>query len=150
MFNLKPMNSKDMKKFMEMVNRQWGCEPELDYFFFETADRHIQIVSREFANINATNLRINSVGLYLGQIAGEDLRLSIEGSQLIGPFATKGVIKIFDDEVKGWAGGSDLISDCMDRGFVIIKHGNDFLGSGKLSNNKISNYVPKARRINAI
>jgi NOL1/NOP2/fmu family ribosome biogenesis protein len=31
-------------------------------------------------------------------------------------------------------------------GFVILKHENDFLGTGKYKNEKILNFVPKARR----
>ena len=34
-------------------------------------------------------------------------------------------------------------------GYVLIRHGNDFIGSGKASDRKIFNYVPKARRISS-
>jgi len=34
-----------------------------------------------------------------------------------------------------------------ERGFVVIKYRDDLLGTGKLSQDKISNFIPKERRI---
>jgi len=93
-----------------------------------------------------TKLRINSLGLYFGKIEKDGLRLSIEGSQLIGNKSKKNVIKLDDNQVKEWMAGEVLeIKDY--KGFVIIKHKNDFLGCGKAKEDRILNFVPKTRRL---
>jgi len=66
----------------------------------------------------------------------------------IGPNATKNVVQIDSLQVKQWFNGEDLeINEDYD-GFVIIKHNNDFLGTGKYKDGKVLNYVGKGRRVN--
>ena len=43
--------------------------------------------------------------------------------------------------------GSEILIKTNLKGFVIIKHKKDFLGSGKASENKIGNFIPKERRL---
>ena len=82
---------------------------------------------------------------------GKEIRLSIEGSQLVGPKATKNIAEITEQQAKQWLKGEDLeIKDNHYSGFIIIKHDNYFLGAGKYKENKILNYVGKSRRINAV
>ena len=100
------------------------------------------------AKIELSRLRLNSVGMYFCENDGKGIRLSIEGSQLIGPKATKNVIELNDEETKNWFKGEDLEKEYKDcNGFVILKHNNDFLGTGKYANGRILNYVGKSRRI---
>ena len=80
-----------------------------------------------------------------------EIRLSIEGSQIIGPKAAKNVVEINEEQTKEWLKGEDLEIDGKSNysGFVIIKHNADFLGTGKYKENKILNYVSKSRRISS-
>jgi NOL1/NOP2/fmu family ribosome biogenesis protein len=75
--------------------------------------------------------------------------LSIEGSQIIGPKCNKNILELKDEQRELWVKGYDLDID-GDLGFVIIKNKDDFLGCGKLRNNKLYNYVPKSRRLMVI
>ena len=43
--------------------------------------------------------------------------------------------------------GHELPIKTGKRGFLIMKHGEDFLGAGKASENKIGNFIPKNRRL---
>ena len=43
--------------------------------------------------------------------------------------------------------GSELNLKSGMKGFVIIKYKNEFLGTGKASEEKISNFIPKNRRL---
>jgi NOL1/NOP2/fmu family ribosome biogenesis protein len=43
--------------------------------------------------------------------------------------------------------GQDIDVDGSYEGFVILKHGNDYVGSGKFKEGIILNFVPKARRL---
>jgi len=43
--------------------------------------------------------------------------------------------------------GSELQITTGKKGYIIIKYKNDFLGTGKASENKITNFIPKNRRL---
>jgi len=89
--------------------------------------------------------------MYFCEIDNKGIRLSIEGTQIIGQKATKNVVELNEEETKKWFKGEDLDKECKDcSGFVILKHKNDFLGNGKYSNGKILNYVGKVRRVKII
>ncbi len=147
MLRLKILNSKDIKRIMELVELQWGAKLKPDYAFLINSKNRIYAVNREVGSIPFEQLRINSMGLYFGELLDETIRLSIEGSQIIGPHATKNVVDISDDEMARWLRGEDLGRDSGSNGFVIIRHGDDFLGTGRHSNGVIKNFVPKTRRI---
>ena len=43
--------------------------------------------------------------------------------------------------------GHELPIKTGKHGFLIMKHGEDFLGTGKASEEKIGNFIPKNRRL---
>lgn len=139
------LSKKKAKKINDMIENQWGTRLDDSYVFLEN-EGDIFITSRAIENIPFENLRVNAVGLYIAEIKHNTIRLSIEGSQLIGPSATRNVLEIQPEHVKAWVKGEDIPADSME-GFVIIKSGDDFLGCGKAKENKVLNYVPKARRV---
>ena len=148
---LKFLNSKETKEILKLIEGQWGAELKLDFTFAKNSKNRVFIVNKDINKIDFSKLRINSVGMYFCDLENE-IRLSIEGSQIIGPKAVKNVVEINEEQTKQWLKGEDLeIEDKGNyHGFVIIKHENDFLGSGKFKDNRILNYVSKSRRINAI
>ena len=85
--------------------------------------------------------------MYFCEIKNDELRLSIEGTQLIGPTAKKNVVEITKEEMRSWLKGNNLQKETDCKGFAIIKYGNDYLGCGKIRKNEIINFVPKTRRI---
>ena len=147
----KVLNSKEVKAVAELVKQQWGCDladVSSNCGFLEGSDGDIFMISRDIEKLDLENLRVDSLGLYFGQLRNDELRLSIEGSQMVGKFATTNVVEIDDAEFKDWICGNDLEKspgDCS--GFVIIRHGSDFIGCGKCKDGKILNFVPKARRV---
>ena len=148
---LKVLNSKEVKEIMKSVEEQWGCRLKLDYGFLENTKNRIFIVNREISEIDISKLRVNNIGMYFCEDDGVGIRLSIEGSQIIGPHATKNIIEVSDLEAKQWFKGEDLPCERNDlSGFVIIKNRKDFLGTGKASKGNILNFVSKTRRISAV
>ena len=108
----------------------------------------IFLISKDISKIDISRLRLNSVGMYFCEMDKHGLRLSIEGSQIVGSKAVRNVVELNDEEAKKWFTGSDIEKECRDsNGFVILKHKNDFIGNGKYSNGRILNYFPKTRRI---
>lgn len=149
--NWKILNSREVKEIAGMVKRQWDAdfsEATGDAGMLEGTDGDIFLISRDIEKIELEKLRINSLGLYFGQLRNDELRLSIEGSQLLGRFAKKNVAELNSDEMRQWVKGEEIAKELPDcSGFVIIRHNGDFLGSGKYKEGKILNYFPKARRI---
>ena len=146
---LKILNSREIKEIYELIDDQWGAKIKLDYGFLKNNKNRIFIVSKDISKIDISKLRLNSVGMYFCEVDGMGIRLSIEGSQIVGPQAKKNIVELNEEETKRWFKGEDIEKECKDcKGFLILKNKNDFLGSGKYSNGKILNYVGKSRRVN--
>ena len=144
MQNLKILNRKETKEILGAMREQWGFDGELDYAFLKTEKGRIYIANRELFDIDLSKLKVNSIGMYFGEMKN-GLRLSIEGSQLIGPKAKKNIAELDEKEAKEWLSGIDIGKEAPE-GFVILKHGKDFLGTGRSKEGKILNFVPKTRR----
>jgi NOL1/NOP2/fmu family ribosome biogenesis protein len=147
MENLKIQNTREVKKLHELLKSQFGFDGQLEYAFLINNQNRIYVVNKEVAQINMKSLRINSVGLYFGELRDNKLRLSIEGSQIIGPSAKNNVLTLNEKQAKDWLKGFDLDIEAKDQEFFILKHGDDFLGCGKSAKSRIFNFVPKNRRV---
>ena len=121
---------------------------KLDYVFLINNKNKIFIINKEIANIDLNKIRINSIGMYIAEFRNDEVRLSIEGSQFIGPYAKKNLLEINEKEARNWLKGNDLEKETKLKGFVIMKNNDDYLGCGKVTINKILNFVPKTRRLN--
>lgn len=141
------LNKKQVKEILNLMKKQWNCDSTFDYVFLQKPDGKLFIINKEVFALDQSRLRVNSMGLYIAEIKGTDIRLSIEGSQLIGPKATKNVIELSKEQARSWLKGEDIQVTGDYSGFVILKHNNDFLGSGKYKQGTVLNFVPKTRRI---
>lgn len=160
MEHLKIMNAKEKKEIFEIVKGQWGADIRKvmgEMVFLRSRKDNIYVVSKDFEKLDDKNLHIDSVGLYFAEFRSgikHEFRLSIEGSQLIGPSADKNVVELSKEEAKQWFRGEDIkkdIAKCW--GYLILKtssvSGFDYIGCGKYKDKDkvILNYVPKTRRI---
>lgn len=151
MLELKILNSREIREIYRMIEKQWGAKIKLDYGFLKNSKNRIFIISKDISKIDTSRLRLNSAGMYFCEIDDKGIRLSIEGSQLVGQKATKNIIELNEEESKKWFKGEDLEKECKDcSGFVILRNKKDFLGTGKYSNGRILNYVGKSRRVKSI
>tara|TARA_B100000315_G_scaffold174755_1_gene163183 strand:+ start:1299 stop:1754 length:456 start_codon:yes stop_codon:yes gene_type:complete len=146
---LQILNTKEIKEILKLIEAQWCAKLKLDYAFLKNNKDRIFVINKDIQKIDLSKLRINSIGIYFCEVDRKGIRLSIEGSQIVGPKATKNVAEITEEQEKQWLKGEDLEVDENYSGFVIVKHQNDFLGTGKFKENKVLNYVNKARRVNA-
>ncbi len=143
------MRSREVKEFLSSIKSQYGAVPS----FFETAvflisgREKIYLITRSVDQFPLDQINLNSAGLYIAELKNGQIRLSIEGAQLIGPFASKNICEVQENKAKDWLQGKDIEVEGSFDGFVIIKQGNDFLGSGKFKDGVVFNYVPKTRRI---
>ncbi len=151
MKNYTILNSKQVKRIIKVLEQQFGFGGKLDYVFLRTNKGKIYVVNRDIDRIDLDMVRINSMGLYFGELLDSgELRLSIEGSQIIGPKASKNVFELDDDSLRLWFKGIDFELEDDRNAFVIIKHDEDYCGCGKIKNKKLLNYVGKVRRANLI
>ena len=142
------MGSRELKEFFKLIEKQYGKTPALfEKLAFIRGKERIFAISRDVELIDMKNLRVNSLGLYIAEVKNGQLRLSIEGAQLIGPDATKNVYELSEEQLKEWFKGNDIKIEGVYDGFVILKNGTDYVGSGKYKEGLIMNFVPKARRL---
>lgn len=148
------LNKKRIKEIVSTIDANWSLssqEPLMQYHYLLNNKSKVFIVAKDVESVDLSQMRIDSIGLYLGELMDGNFRLSIEGSQIIGPYAKKNVVEISDGLMKLWIRGYDLEvknpSDCEDGAFVIIKNNSDFVGCGRFSSGKISNFISKSRRI---
>lgn len=142
------LNSKETKEVKRKLDLQFGFS-DIHYAFLMNDNNKIFIVNRDVDRLNLKVLRINTIGVYFGEDYGDEVRLSIEGSQIVGPHAIKGVVELTREDAREWIKGSDLEHPGSTKGFVIIKSGNDYIGCAKHKEGKLLNHVPKERRIKA-
>lgn len=142
------LNSKEIKKILNLLKEQYGIkELKIDKAFLKSTKDKLYLVNKKISELEPKSLRINLLGLYFAKEEKNGIRLSIEGSQLIGPKATKNIADFDEEQTKRWMRGEDIDYNGDLEGFVLVKHKNDFYGTGNYKEGKILNYVPKDRRI---
>ena len=144
------LQTKKAREFLELIKLQWDADVNFlleDYFFMKSEEDKYYITSRDVEKVELKKLRLNAIGLYIAEVNNTQVRLSIEGSQLIGPHAKKNVVNVNETQMRDWLKGEELSVEGNHTGFVIIKYNNDFLGSGKFSEGKVLNFIPKVRRV---
>ncbi len=143
------LNSKEKKDFYAKLKEQWDIEFRTEHGLLKNSEDKMYLMNNFLSTIDTSKLRINSLGLYIAEWKKHSLRLSIEGSQLFGPLASKNIIEISKEEVGKWLMGEDLKTSEEIKGYAIIKCSNDYLGSGHVKEGTITNFVGKNRRTSA-
>ena len=149
MQKLKILNTREKKPLLARIKEQWGCDFKTDLVWMMSTKNRIYLMTKDLEKIDLKKLRIDSMGSYFATINESEIRLSIEGAQLIGKIAKKNIVELSEEEKYEWMQGKDIDKKTDCEGYVIIKSDNDFLGCGKVSEDKILNFVPKNRRISS-
>jgi len=94
---------------------------------------------------------IEAIGLYLFHDYGTEIRLSLDAIHLLKDQITKNILELTEEQAELWFKGIDIpITEKWkqeERGFKVLKLEEDFIGCGKLSEDRLINYMPKERRI---
>lgn len=152
---MKILNNREARKVLKEIEEHWACklgEILETHSLIISKKKKIYLIHRDFHSL-PLDMHINSIGSYVANVRDAKLRLTIEGSELVGPKASKNVVEINDEEAQDWIRGKNLIGERDVSGFVIVKyvhkHGIDFMGCGHYKNDIVTNFVPKTRRIHA-
>lgn len=147
MKSLKALNKKEIKLFLERLSQQYGFSGSLDYVFLLNNKERLYIVNKDLSELDMSKLRVDSIGLYFAKYVDGVIRLTIEGSQLVGDQCSKNTVSIPDGLLQLWIRGYDIEYETDLLGFVIVKSGSDYFGCGKVGKEVIVNYYPKIRRV---
>jgi NOL1/NOP2/fmu family ribosome biogenesis protein len=146
---MKPLTSTDKKRIVEQLNKQFGIT-DLPYLIIQFGKEKLRlytgILSKEELYHLDNTARIETIGLYFAKYENDGIRLTLDGVQLLKSQITKNIIELNNKESDDWLRGNDLDIK-TDYGWKILKHENEFIGCGKSTGEKISNFMPKERRI---
>ena len=142
------MNGRQVRNVLRLLQRQWGFEKEINSGFLQK-ENDVFLVTRDADKIELNGLNVNSLGLYFGELRHDQLRLSIEGSQLVGHHSTKNVLDLNPEQLRQWLAGEDLETKEQEscNSFVIVRNSEDFFGCGKMKEGTLLNFLPKSRRL---
>jgi NOL1/NOP2/fmu family ribosome biogenesis protein len=152
MIPLKFFNKSEKEKLLKQLEEQFGIT-EIPWKIAHLGKERIVLFSGDATEEEIFQIdniaRIEGVGIYFAKIDEKtgDIRLSIEGTQLLKEQITKNIFELNKEQAEQWMLGQELNIATGKKGFLIMKFGNDFLGTGKASENKIGNFVPKSRRL---
>jgi len=147
---LRILSKKEAKNIKQMLEEQWQYSGDLDYVFLMNRKKKLYIAKKEVFDIDDTKLRVDSLGMYFGAIDKGGLRLSIEGSQMVGPKSNKDILDLNRPQKDMWIRGIVIQLKHADTGYVLIRYNDDFTGCGKVKNNELLNYYSKSRKITAL
>lgn len=150
MIPLKFFSKQEKEKLVRQLKEQFGIK-EIPWKLAKFGKERIIIFSGEISEKEIFNLdnfaRIEGIGVYFAKEQNDGIRPSIEGVHLLQEQITKNIFEMDEKQVEQWMMGQELNIATGKKGFFIMKYKNDFLGTGKVSENKITNFIPKNRRL---
>ncbi|MCF7866174.1 hypothetical protein K9L67_03890 [Candidatus Woesearchaeota archaeon] len=148
--HLEVLNGKEIKEIRKQLEKQFDFKGTFDFVFLRNNKDKLYVLNRAIEFINVEEFWVDSAGLYFAKVQPDGLRLTVEGSQLIGPFCEKNVISISPELKHEWLKGNDFEVDINEDVLIIVKSGNDFLGCAKVKNGKVLNSLSKSRRLHVV
>jgi NOL1/NOP2/fmu family ribosome biogenesis protein len=146
---MKPLTSTDKKRIIEKLNEQFGIIniPGLIILFGKEKLRLYSgnLLKEELYYLD-NELNMENIGLYFAKYENDEIRLTIEGVQFFKDHISKNIIELNNQQTLEWFKGNDLDIKTS-YGWKILKYKNEFIGCGKSTAQKISNFMPKERRI---
>ncbi|VVB77695.1 Ribosomal RNA small subunit methyltransferase F [uncultured archaeon] len=146
---MKPLTSTDKKKIIEQLNKQFGITqiPQLIIQFGKEKLRlYSGNLSKEELYYLDNEIRIENIGLYFAKWENDGIRLTLDGVQLFRNQITKNILELDEKQANDWLKGNDLDIK-TDYGWKILKYKNEFIGCGKSTGERITNFMPKERRV---
>jgi NOL1/NOP2/fmu family ribosome biogenesis protein len=113
------------------------------------------ILSAEEINQLDKEVNLELIGLYLFHDYPDGIRLSFDAIAALKDQITKNIITLNDKQAEEILRGRDLVLTKEDQekwkdeipGFKILEHNGELIGSGKLSKERLINFMPKERRL---
>lgn len=143
------LSAADKKELIRKLEGTYGIE-ELPFLLFRIGRDKIRAYSGMFSREElmeiGRHVNVEILGIYLCKIENDGVRLSHDACSILKNQITKSIVELNDKQALEWLRGNDLQIKAQ-KSFVIIKHNGLILGCGKSTGEKITNFVPKERRI---
>jgi len=153
MKKLKILNSREIKKFKEVLKKEYGYPLQKDYAYLVNDKNRLFIINKDLSKLDTKDLIIDRVGLYFAEYKNQQIRLSKEGSQLLINEAkknkqkVKNIVKLDQNEVKQYFLGEDLNKNLnIENTFIFLEYDDNILGCAKYKEQIIINFLPKIHR----
>ncbi len=147
---IKLLAGKERLKFINKLKEQFGID-DIKGTLLKRGKERVFLFEGDRGKKDIDKLSkatfIERVGVYLAKEEEMGIRLSIEGSQILKNKITKNIIELTKEEMQTWMMGHEVLRKNDFTGFAIIKYKEDMLGTGKASEEKITNFIPKSRRL---
>lgn len=144
------LNRKQTKEIEEYLWEQFGAH-EIPGRLFQLGEEKIFLFSGEASDQDIRELEgmvpVERLGVYFAKVMNGEIRLSIEGTQILKDQIKKNIFELDRDQAEKWMQGQELNIHTGKKTFFVMKYQNDFLGCGKASEEKIGNFIPKTRRL---
>ncbi len=141
------LRASETKKILAQLEEQYGIK-EIPGTLIQAGDQKLRLFSANMPIEQLTTLNdltnIENMGMYFLR-EEHDIRLSFDTPHLLKKEITKSILDISEDEYKIWIRGNDIPKE--GHGTVLVRYNGDFVGSGKLSQGRLINHIPKERRI---
>jgi len=137
----------EVRQFLSRLEREYGISrlPE-GWVLVISGKKRFRLAASGVASLD----QARQVGVYIAKETPFGLILSIEGSQILGPLASR-VVEVPERDVERWIAGEDLeVQADLEPGLVVVRCGDLYLGSGVYSRGKLKNMVPSARRLSSL
>jgi len=148
--SIKILNQKEKKEVELALKENFGIE-KIDGELIKKGEEKIflfqgDLTSKELREIEEIT-PIEVIGVYFAKEERGEIRLSIEGTHLLKDQIKKNIFELNEEQKNDWIRGRELNIQTGKRNYLAMRYKNDFLGCGKASAEKISNFVPKTRRL---
>lgn len=147
---LKILNQHEKHEIEKKLSEQFGVE-KIPGLILRRGEERLFLFSGDFLENEIKNLEalvpIERIGIYFAKIIGNEIKLSIEGTQILKNQIKKNIFELNEKQLEDWMMGQDIQIKTGKHGFLVIKYKDDFLGCGKASEEKIGNFIPKSRRL---
>ena len=145
------INRREKDEIISQLNKQFGIS-SLPFLLIRQGKEKIRAYSGSLScdelSILGENINIDTLGIYLlNQESSGEFRLSHDAVSTLQSQITKNIIELNDAQANEWLRGHDLIIKTDLKGIVVLKCKQYMIGCGKSSGERVTNFVPKERRI---
>ncbi len=150
--NLKILNKNEKEEITNKLKAQFGITEIPGEIIMRGKERMFLFSG----NFNKNQIRIlenlapiERIGVYFAKRVEniDEVRLSIEGTHIFKDQIKKNIFELNENQVEQWMKGQELPIKTGKKGFLAMKYKENFLGTGKASEEKIGNFIPKNRRL---
>src|SRR3989344_2055857 len=147
---LKILSKKEKAELATQLEKQFGIKNAEGIFLMRGQERIFlfqgSLTEKQIKELENV-VPVERVGVYFGKNINGQIRLSIEGTQMLKNQITKNIFELDKKQLELWMKGQEILIETGKNDFLVMKYKDNFLGTGKASEKKITNFIPKNRRL---